>query len=325
MDKLISKIILVIGIVSFTIPAQIIAQPAQDSILSKSKKEVVKEATVKVDNTKVGKVENQIDPNIAKETDRKDIKGETQIDTGLYGKVKQPAEVNNTKEILIEGKVLKYKPEIIDHSIWNDLLQKYVSTEGMVNYKGLKKDQDQVKKYTSMLSVTEPGDNWSKEQQKAYWMNAYNAFTIQLILNNYPLKSIKDLKNPWGNKFFTIGNKEMSLEQIEHEILRKMGDPRIHFGINCASISCPPLSNTAFTKKNVDKELQKLAANFINDSSRNKISQEEVEISKIFKWFDKDFKTNGSLVDYISKYSETTIKKGATVKYKEYNWNLNEQ
>lgn len=155
-------------------------------------------------------------------------------------------------------------------------------------------------------------------------MNAYNAMTIDLILRHQPLESIKDIKKPWDQRFWKLGDKYYNLDEIEHKILRKMSDPRIHFGINCASFSCPPLLNEAFTAEKVDSQLDMLARKFINDSKRNTITADRVEISKIFDWFAKDFKTDGSVINYLNKYSETKILSDAKVRYMDYDWSLND-
>jgi len=102
-----------------------------------------------------------------------------------------------------------------------------------------------------------------------------------------------------------------------------MGDARIHFGINCASFSCPPLLNEAFTAQMVDAQLDKLARNFINDPKRNLIAEDRLQLSKIFYWFSKDFKTNGTLIDFLSIYSEKTINPKARTTYMDYDWSLN--
>ena len=110
------------------------------------------------------------------------------------------------------------------------------------------------------MSANAPNDEWSIDAKKAYWINAYNAFTIQLILKNYPLKSIKDLKRPWGLSFIKIDGGKIALNTIEHEILRPMGDPRIHFAIVCASKSCPKLLNYAYESETLDQQDRKAAA-----------------------------------------------------------------
>ncbi len=212
----------------------------------------------------------------------------------------------------------------IDHSQWNALLQKHVSANGKVNYKGFQKDSKQLQSYLDLLAANVPEKSWSKNAILAYWINAYNAFTVKLILDNYPVKSIKDIRDPWGKKFFTLGDKKYSLEEVEHEILRKMDEPRIHFAINCASYSCPDLLNEAFTEADLEKQLTKTAKSFINDKSKNTIMANKIEISKIFDWFAGDFKKKGSLIDYLNQYSTVKINSKAKISYKEYNWSLNE-
>jgi len=169
-----------------------------------------------------------------------------------------------------------------------------------------------------------PTEQWSKQDKMAYWLNVYNAYTVKLIVDNYPIESIKDIKKPWDLRFFKLGKKWYTLNDVEHRILRKMGDPKIHFGINCASFSCPSLPNKAFTGKNVNQELKKLTVAFINDPKHNTITANKIEISKIFSWFAKDFKRQGSIISFLNKYSKTTIQKNASKSFKTYDWNLNE-
>ncbi|MFT6716812.1 MAG: hypothetical protein ACJA0Q_001460, partial [Saprospiraceae bacterium] len=166
---------------------------------------------------------------------------------------------------------------------------------------------------------------WSKNEQLAFWINAYNAFTVKLILNNYPTKSINDLTKPWDEKFFSIGGIKMNLNHIEHKILRvKFKEPRIHFAIVCASFSCPKLSNKAFTAKNVQVQLATLTKGFVNDTKRNKITANKIEISEIFNWFKGDFTKKGSLIEFLNKYSNVKINAKAKVSHLKYNWSLNE-
>ena len=128
----------------------------------------------------------------------------------------------------------------------------------------------------------------------------------------------------WKIPFVKVGNKTYTLDYIEHEILRKtVFDPRIHVGVNCASGSCPKLSNTAFIEENIDSELSRLMKDFINDSSRNKISKETIEISSIFDWFKDDFTKKSSLIAYLNTYSKTEINANAKISYLKYDWSLN--
>lgn len=210
-----------------------------------------------------------------------------------------------------------------NHTSYNDLLTQFVSPEGNVDYDGFKSNWKILRDYIAVLAEKTPDDTWPHEEQLAYWMNAYNALTVDLILRNYPLESIKDINKPWDQRFWKLGDKWVNLNEIEHQILRKKGDPRIHFGINCASFSCPPLLNEAFTAQNVDAQLDDLARRFVNDPKRNTITANSIEISKIFNWFSKDFKTDGSIIDFLNKYSDIAIASNAKRKFKDYDWTLN--
>jgi hypothetical protein len=214
----------------------------------------------------------------------------------------------------------------LDHSLWNELLQKHVDKQGNVNYKGFLKDRIQLKKYLNQLSDNPPQTNWSRNETLAYYINVYNAFTVELILENYPIKSIKDIRRPWGRKFFKLGDTSYSLNNIEHDILRNMDEPRIHFAINCASVSCPKLYNKAFTADKLEEQLNKLTRYFIN-SSENKISKNELQLSNIFKWYEKDYLIDGiqSLAHYVSQYTDVKINPNASVSFLDYNWDLNEK
>jgi len=214
---------------------------------------------------------------------------------------------------------------IVDHSAWDGLLKKYVADNGDVNYKGFKKDAKLLNNYIDYLASKVPSKNWSKPEKLAYFINVYNANTIKLIIDNYPTKSVKDISNPWSKNRIKIGGDDFSLEDIEHENLRKMNDPRIHFAINCASASCPKLLNKAYTAQNVDALLEHATKGFISDPKKNIINERSVKLSKIFQWFKSDFTKQGSLIDYINKYSDIKINSNASIDYLEYNWNLNEQ
>lgn len=220
----------------------------------------------------------------------------------------------------------------ISHKIWDDLLKKHVDENGWVNYKEFIKDTIQLNEYLELLKNNPPNEKkWTKEEQMAFWINAYNAFTVKLILDNYPLTSIKDIKKGipfvntvWDIKFIKIGKNTYDLNNIEHTKLRKkFKDPRIHFAINCASISCPNLNNSAFISDILDKQLNSVAQKFINDKSKNVIKNNKLELSKIFSWYQIDFTTNSSLIDYLNKYSTIKINANANIDYMDYNWKLN--
>lgn len=229
---------------------------------------------------------------------------------------------------------IKTDAKPVSHEIWNELLKKHVSDIGKVNYKGFQKDISTLDKYLKTLSDNHPNpDSWTKEERLAYWINAYNAFTVKIVLKHYPVKSIKDITSfnipmvhsVWDLKFIEIEGHKYDLNNIEHQILRKKFDePRIHFAINCASVSCPNLLNEAYLPESLEKQLQKQAVAFVNDNSKNKLGQEEIEISKIFSWFKGDFTKKGTLVDFINQYAEEKISKNVSVDFLSYDWNLNE-
>lgn len=212
----------------------------------------------------------------------------------------------------------------INHNHWTSLLETHVDSKGNVDYKGFANDLDKLDIYLNLLSENKPQNSASKEEKLAYWINVYNAFTAKLIVNHYPVKSIKDIKQPWDQKFFKIDGEAMSLNHVEHEILRKMNEPRIHFAIVCASYSCPKLQNKAFTADNLDEQLTNATKEFLADETRNKISEKSIKISKIFDWFKKDFTQDGSLFDFLNKYTDVTISPKAKKRYLEYNWALND-
>lgn len=219
------------------------------------------------------------------------------------------------------------------HELLNQLLKDYV-VEDAFNYQGLKRDSLKLNSYLKQLSSQPPSPGWSENEELAYWINAYNAFTLKLIVDNYPIKSITDLhptihipvlNTVWHKKFFKIGGELTSLDEIEHQILRKKFDePRIHFAINCASVSCPPLRNEAYVAEKLDIQLNEQARNFINDSTRNKLMTDNPEISKIFSWFSDDFKKDQNLIDYLNQYSNIKISQDADLDYLEYDWSLND-
>lgn len=223
--------------------------------------------------------------------------------------------------------------EHLQHEKWTALLTKYVDVEGHVNYAGFKKDEAALDEYLAVLSANHPQDTWDKDDILAFWINAYNAFTVKLIVKNYPVKSIKELggaiykvNTPWDIKFIKIGDEVYDLNNIEHGIIRKeFSEPRIHFAVNCASVSCPRLRNEAFVGSRIEEQLEDQARYFINNSAKNKITKKCAELSKIFTWFKGDFTANGGTVeDFINKYSEIKITKKTRGKSLDYDWNLNE-
>ncbi len=220
----------------------------------------------------------------------------------------------------------------IDHSLFAGLLEKHVIM-GKVNYSGFKKDETTLDNYLAMLEKVDP-KSLPRKEQFAFYANAYNAWTIKLILNGYPgIQSIKDLgslfKSPWKKKIARIDGEVMTLDHIEHDILRpRFKDPRVHFAINCAAKSCPPLSSRPFSGDTLNQQLDQLARAFVNDPNNNYLKGDTLYVSAIFKWFKTDFKDG--IVGFFLKYSENglnaklcTIGNSIKISYLDYDWSLN--
>ena len=248
------------------------------------------------------------------------------------------------------------------HKSWDTLLKKHVVVVqggkiSQVRYAGFKQDEAALKGYTESLSKVTDAEfkAFSKPQQMAFLINAYNAWTVQLILTRYPdLKSIKDLggafSSPWKQRFFKLLGQDTHLDAIEHEMLRKKGvydEPRVHFAVNCASIGCPALREEAFTADKLDAQLEEQAVRFLSDRSRNRYNaqREALEVSKIFDWFKEDWQSGykgigkdqtpvTSREQYFGKYAklladkpeeQKAIAEGkAGIRFLDYDWNLND-
>jgi hypothetical protein len=192
------------------------------------------------------------------------------------------------------------------HAAWTALLRKHVVLVGdgkasQVRYADFAKDRAALKAYLAALSKVTDAEfkGWTKPQQMAFLINAYNAFTIEKILTRYPdLKSIRDFGtvfgNPWKDKFFALLGHEAYLDQLEHEMLRAKGvygEPRVHFAVNCASIGCPMLREEAYVADRLDAQLEEQTRRFLSDRSRNRFNEQtgQLEVSKIFDWFKEDW------------------------------------
>lgn len=222
----------------------------------------------------------------------------------------------------------------LSHERWDVLLKKNVRDDGRVDYRGFQRDSQELNRYLKTLETTPPDPKtWTTDEQMAYWINAYNAYTIQLVIRHYPVESIKDIKRGvtfvntvWDIKFIRIGGKSYDLNNIEHGILRKdFKDARIHAALNCASVSCPPLRREAYTAAKLNQQLDAAMRSFVNDPVRNRISAGKAEVSEIFKWFDGDFvRDAGSVKAYINRYAKTPIGDKTPLAYIGYDWKLNE-
>ncbi len=221
----------------------------------------------------------------------------------------------------------------ISHELWHKLLQELVSADGFVNYAGFKQNETELDKYLNLLRNNPPQEESSENYKITYWINAYNAFTVKLILMHYGITSIKDIKiagydSPWKIPFFTIGKEDFTLDKIEHDILRKnFSEARIHFAIVCASGSCPMLRNEAYDPKQLNEQLENQTNNFLNDQSKNELVGNALILSPILKWYSDDFKNHfensAELITWLGKYQQNSPEQNASISYKNYDWKLN--
>ena len=244
------------------------------------------------------------------------------------------------------------------HAAFTALLKKHVvivdgGKTSKVKYADFKKDEPQLKAYLDGLSAVKEAEfnSWNKAQQMAFLINVYNGQTLALIIQNYPVKSIKDIgsvfDNRWKRKFFKLFGQDAFLDKVEHEMLRKPGvynEVRVHYAANCASIGCPALREEAFVADRLDKQLEEQAVRFLSDHSRNRYANGKLEVSMIFNWFKEDWaagykgfdgKTPAitSREDYFSRYAklladspadqQVIADKKAAISNLEYDWNLN--
>lgn len=223
----------------------------------------------------------------------------------------------------------------INHTAWDGLVKKYVDAEGNVDYKGIKGDTEKLNLYLKFLENNSPKSSWTENEIKAYWINAYNAYTVKIVLKHYPIKSIKDVggifykvNTTWDIDFIEIGGQKLSLNDIEHKKLRgAFDDPRIHAAVNCASFSCPKLRNEAYEARKLEAQLNDQAKVWVNDPTKNDLSDPQTpKLSKIFSWYSGDFEKNErTLIAWINQYSKNKLPSNAEVDFLEYNWSLNEQ
>lgn len=233
-----------------------------------------------------------------------------------------------------------------EHTLLTELLQEHVEGE-RVDYVELKKDGAKLRRYLRTLEGVTPTSmrRWTRAQKMAFWINAYNAYTLKLIVDNYPLDTIKDLggwfSTPWEKRFIPLptfhpqGKKEkLSLDDIEHEILRvEFPDARVHAAVNCASASCPALLDEAYTGARLEEQLDAQVKRWLADTTRNRFDREKntIHVSKIFDWFEEDFERGESTVPkWVARYAPAKeaewlrAAKKIKVKYLDYSWKLND-
>lgn len=241
-----------------------------------------------------------------------------------------------------------------DHSVWNELLAEHVvpvqgGKSTTVDYQGMQAHSQTLATYLQGLSVISQAqfDQWPKAEQLAFLINAYNAATVQLIVNAWPeLDSIKDLggffSSPWGKQFVVLLDKTRTLDDIEHGLIRGSGrynDPRIHFAVNCASIGCPALRAEAYVASQLDQQLDEQTTLFLSDSSRNRVHKQTLQLSSIFKWYREDFEKGwqgfNRLEDFLLTHADAlglstsmaqALSTGqAEMEFLNYDWRLNKK
>jgi hypothetical protein len=228
--------------------------------------------------------------------------------------------------------------QAVDHGAWNALVQKHVVVlagqhASQVDYAGMARDRAALKAYLDRLSQVSKDefDGWPKNERKAFLINAYNAFAVEKILTRWPdIRSIWDFGkifgNPFKDDFFMLLGAPMTLDGIEHGMLRKPGaydDPRIHYAVNCASIGCPMLREEAYVTARLEAQLDEQAVRFLSDRSRNRFRGGRLEVSKIFDWFKEDFEPREK---YFARYAQVLGYPGGAVPidFLDYDWSLND-
>ena len=212
-------------------------------------------------------------------------------------------------------------------SDYNRLLGKYVTSSG-VKYGAWKNNAADMQALQGVVDAVakENVSGLGQKEQLAFYVNAYNAWILHEALGKYPTSSVKDtLFTFFTGKRIKVAGQQTSFNTLEKETIRgKFSDPRVHFALNCASRSCPPLNQEAFSGGKVDAQLEKLAKNFVNSEKGVKMSADgkAAELSKIFDWYKGDFK--GAPLDFINQRRATPIPKDARITFQDYNWSLNE-
>jgi hypothetical protein len=227
-----------------------------------------------------------------------------------------------------------------EHAAWTSLLRRYVS-DGLVDYAALKRGRPELDGYLRSLESVERSEleAWPRADQLAFWINAYNAYTVRLVLDHYPLRSIRSIGflpgSAFKRKFIPldrVAGGKLSLDDIEHRILReRFHEPRIHFAIVCASRSCPVLRDEAYRGRDLDAQLDDAARAFLRDPARNRYdpASRTLSLSSIFKWFRDDFEAAaGTLAGYVALYADEptaeALRCGSVrVEFLDYDWSLN--
>lgn len=233
----------------------------------------------------------------------------------------------------------------VNHKIWQSLLKTYLQTgeEGapnLFNYAALSEneaDRDQLELYITELEATDVA-SLPREEQFAFWANLYNATTVRVIVDHYPVRTIRDInispglfsRGPWGAKLVTVEGKKLSLDDIEHVILRPgWKDPRVHYAVNCASIGCPNLPVKPFSGKTLEADLDAAARAYVNSPRGVTVGRSGLTLSKIYDWYSEDFgQGSAELLNHLSQYADeelaATLASSPRIRSYEYDWSLND-
>ena len=211
-----------------------------------------------------------------------------------------------------------------DYKLVAPFFKKYISEEGQLNYKSLKKNKLALDKTLKYLTNVPPTDEWHRNERLAYWLNVYNLHMISMLIENYPVENILDLHEGkiWKVKNLLIGGKKYCLDDIENDIIRKeLQEPRIHFALYSGAMSSPDLLNDAFTPSNMNQNFEFLTKRFIN-SDKNSITKEKANLSMVFDWYKTDFK---DIRAFINKYSKVKIQGNTEITFLPFDWRLKDK
>ena len=222
----------------------------------------------------------------------------------------------------------------VDHSVFDGLLRRFVSDVGVVDYRAWHGDAEAraaLQGYIRSLAAVDVAALADDAERMALWINAYNAVTVEGILGFWPTASIRDHRGFWTEIKTWVGDRQVSLDDIEHKILRPMGDPRIHVAVNCASQSCPILLDRAYTGTALDSLLDAQSRRFLADDVRNRFDGEarRAELSKIFSWFGEDFDPEpyGGVRGFVRRHGPEEhrewLSSEFSIGYLSYDWSLN--
>ncbi len=242
--------------------------------------------------------------------------------------------------------------ELPSHQIFDRVLERFLH-DGLVDYEGLQNDRAELDEYIAALGATDARALTSapRAAQLAFWINAYNACALRLVIDHYPIQkrgllsglantvagvpanSIRQIPDTWKREFCPVAGKDRALDEIEHQIIRPMGDPRIHFAVNCASRSCPVLAPKAYTGESLDEQLDAAVRRFVTDPIHYRLDLEgtpTLYLNKVLDWYKDDFGGERGvvrfLIPYLSSNDATFVRahEGLSVRYFEYDWTLND-